>query len=200
MGLVNTDDVMKRVRSYDGLKILEIGPRFGNHTRIFLRGGAEKVVCIEPRTENIKVLKEVIGDKHKVIIHAADLASAKVDGDFDLVTACGVLCHTSSPGKFLDKMKDYGNDFILITHFANETMNGATVTRSFRKQKFKGKIYSEDQREDNAESRGSIEGKNSFWPYLEDLYTLLKFTGYTVTKEEVLETQIEPLVYMELTR
>lgn len=95
--------------------VLEVGAGIGDHTQFFLDRGC-KVLCTEPRGENLDVIRQRFGSNPNVTVDHLDL-----DGDlpaeahqYDVVYCYGVLYHLSRPAEALAWMCDRAVDLLLL--------------------------------------------------------------------------------------
>lgn len=115
--------------SFQGKRVLELGPLEGGHTTMMERGGAE-IVSIEANQRGFL--------KCLVVKNALNLKTEFLYGDFsrylesapprsfDFVLASGVLYHMNEPLKLLHEVARVGDAFGVWTHYYDASILGAT--------------------------------------------------------------------------
>lgn len=99
------------------MTVLEVGAGIGDHTKYFLNLGC-KVITTEGRLENVKVLKEKVGDRAEVALLDLEKPAPNpvYDTLFDIVYCYGTLYHLSNPDFTLNYLeKKCGGLFLLET-------------------------------------------------------------------------------------
>jgi SAM-dependent methyltransferase len=95
--------------------VLEVGAGIGDHTTFFLDRGC-KVLCTEPRVENLNVIRRRFKSNPDVMVEQLDLdaALAAAAPRYDVVYCYGVLYHLSRPAEALAWMCDRAAGLLLL--------------------------------------------------------------------------------------
>lgn len=155
-------------------RILEPGSLEGAMT-LELAGRAREVVGLEGRSQNVEraeFLKGLFGADN-VAFYVTDLEGDNLSsyGGFDAVFCCGLLYHLPNPRAFVGRAAAAAPNLYLDTQYARP--DWAIVER----EGLRGWVRAEDPQDPQSGLSGT-----AFWPTLDELYRLLRESGYqTVT-------------------
>jgi hypothetical protein len=95
--------------------VLEVGAGIGDHTTFFLDRGC-KVLCTEPREDNLNVIRRRFNSDPNVAVEQLNLDGAfpAAAPRYDVVYCYGVLYHLSRPGEALAWMCDRAAGLLLL--------------------------------------------------------------------------------------
>jgi Flp pilus assembly protein TadD len=164
--------------------VLELGPLEGHHTLILAKMGADPIIGLEARQENIDKCNHMIGlHKLPALVEKRDIEemvslglSVRQEG-FDLVFNCGFLYHTSNPAACLEWCRKQAPQLFLGTHYYDPGAPPPGYRRG--KIEHNGKIYEGLIGQEVNHYPTQAIGPNSFWAQEADLVTMLRAAGYT---------------------
>lgn len=111
----------RRIGSFAGLRVLELGPLEGGHTYMLDRKGAAEITAVEanPRAFlKCLVMKEVFGLTRAKFVLGDFVPYLHASSErFDLGLASGVLYHQQNPVGLLELLAPRCNRLFLWTHF-----------------------------------------------------------------------------------
>jgi len=166
--------------NFEGKTVIEFGPLEGGNTILLEKLGARSITAIEGHLENFIrccVIKNLFG-LHRSTFHFDDMMNVTTEkyGKYDVAFVAGVLYHLDNPQLFLSRLSEMADEIVVSTHYADEESPSADAeieeiqSNGF---KYRGKLFNE--------AAGPHSGlrATSFWPFREDLLTMLKNAGYT---------------------
>ncbi|GAB4343834.1 MAG: [2,4-di-O-methyl-alpha-L-fucopyranosyl-(1-_3)-alp ha-L-rhamnopyranosyl-(1-_3)-2-O-methyl-alpha-L-rhamnopyrano syl] dimycocerosyl phenol-phthiocerol 3'''-O-methyltransferase [Desulfobulbaceae bacterium] len=99
----------------EGKSVLELGAGIGDHTAFLLSLGAQEIMAVEARDENIAVLRERFQDMEEVSVLKMDLETpVPLHRTFDLVYCYGLLYHLANPGVALEWMAGATKEILVL--------------------------------------------------------------------------------------
>ncbi len=151
-------------------RVLEPGSLEGAMT-VELAKRAKEVVGLEGRPQSVERAEFLKGlfAAENASFHAADLEEDDLSshGEFDAVFCCGLLYHLPHPRAFVERMAAVCPNLYLDTQYARPEWELA------EREGLMGWV-----REEDPENPQSGLSSTAFWPTLEELYRLLRESGY----------------------
>ena len=155
-------------------RVLEPGSLEGAMT-VEVAKRAREVVGLEGRQENVERAQFLAGlfGADNVAFYATDLDVDDLSsyGEFDAVFCCGLLYHLSHPRAFVERAAAVAPNLYLDTQYARPEWELA------EREGLWGWVRAED-----SEDPQSGLSETAFWPTLDELYRLLRESGYTTVE------------------
>jgi hypothetical protein len=181
----------QQLGSFEGYKIIELGPLEAGHTYMLEKRGAASILAVEANTRaylKCLIVKEVLGLRRCRFLLGDFVEHLRANDErYDLCLASGVLYHMANPAELIHLISETSDRVLLWSHYYHrETIRGnPDLSKRFPeavRAEYKGFVHTLHRYEYlEALNWGGFCGGNaphSFWMAKEELLSCMRYFGF----------------------